>query len=150
MAAPSSLDLARGQSLAESSTTTDIFTNKIPFSSKEDVDTPMTDTGSDSDGAYSEYDLSGFTRDEIRHYNRIASPSQQLKRKSTFESEQEGTHCPPALDPTYAHLLMEKIIRGCREVDHPSLSPDFTAADKQLCRSSSLLCGAKYPTSYDC
>ena len=58
----------------------------------DDVLLAMSTDSSDSDGdAFEQYDLHGFTKEEVKQYNRIASPSQRLKRKSGVLLDDNGT-----------------------------------------------------------
>ena len=38
--------------------------------------------------SYDEYDLEGFTREEVERYNRMASPASKLKRKARNDLEE--------------------------------------------------------------
>ena len=69
-----------------------------PGSSDWYAETPMTDydrsveleDSESEEDLFDLYDLSGFTKEEVRNYNRMAPPSQRLERSTLENSDQDG------------------------------------------------------------
>ena len=55
-----------------------------------EVSEEMSESEGEESDVFEEYDLGGFTREEVEVYNRMASPGSRLKRKRSVPSEDEG------------------------------------------------------------